>query len=92
MSTMWVESWLPNGQTTWVEVIYSQTFASVPDQAPTPSSGQVGLGTHTGKIGVYKTDKERKNAAGSLMVSPGTVWSAAIGTGAMVAGAAFMLW
>jgi len=58
--------WLPSniGTTvTWVEVIYTQTFASVIDQWTTSGSGSVGMGTLTGEAGALKTSEARSSAA-----------------------------
>jgi len=55
ITNIYVQTVLPNGQTTQVLVVYSQTFVSVPSQGPTPVVGQIGLGTLTGSIGVVKT-------------------------------------
>jgi hypothetical protein len=55
VSTQWVETIIA-GVRTWVEVIYTQTFAKVPDQLPTMIlEGHIGMGTLTGQIGVTKT-------------------------------------
>lgn len=40
-----------------VSVPYTQTFPSVPDQWPSPSSGEIGLGTIQGEIGVPRTKR-----------------------------------
>jgi len=42
-----------------VEVVYTQTFAPVPDQGVAPGVGSIGLGTIQGEIGVVKTKKKR---------------------------------
>ncbi|KAF1990014.1 hypothetical protein K402DRAFT_401502 [Aulographum hederae CBS 113979] len=41
-TTWWQETQLANGQTTWVEVRYTQTFASTPRQLPSPGVGSIG--------------------------------------------------
>ncbi|KAF2767698.1 hypothetical protein EJ03DRAFT_337415 [Teratosphaeria nubilosa] len=46
VTTQWVESTIA-GTTTYVEVIYTQTFAAVPDQWPMPGQGVIGYGTLT---------------------------------------------
>lgn len=55
VTTYWVETVLGSGVTTWVEVVYTQTFEAVPSQGPEALSGSVGLGTLTGKVGAVKT-------------------------------------
>lgn len=40
-----------------ISIVYTQTFPSVPDQWPSPSSGEIGLGTIQGQIGVVKTKR-----------------------------------
>lgn len=44
ITTQWVETMI-GASTTWVEVIYTQLFSSVPDQWPSAKSGQIGYGT-----------------------------------------------
>jgi len=48
---------LANGQVTWINTIFTQTFVSVLDQWPGPASGQIGLGNIAGTVGVVKTAK-----------------------------------
>lgn len=43
----------------WTAVVYTQTFAAVPDQWPSPKAGTIGLGTIQGEIGVIKTKSKR---------------------------------
>lgn len=46
---------LGNPQTkTWVPVTITVKFEAVPDQAPQPGIGQIGMGTLTGQPGVTK--------------------------------------
>lgn len=40
-----------------IMVPYTQTFAKVPQQWPSASSGEIGLGTIQGQIGVVKTKR-----------------------------------
>ena len=47
---------------TQVAIVYTQTFASVPDQWPGPSSGSIGLGTVQGTVGVTKTNNDKRDA------------------------------
>lgn len=42
-----------------VSGIYTQTFAAVPDQWPSPEAGTIGLGTISGQVGVVKTASKR---------------------------------
>lgn len=44
-----------------VEVVYTQTFAPVPDQGVAPGVGSIGLGTIQGEIGVVKTKKKKRD-------------------------------
>jgi hypothetical protein len=54
VTTMFEQHW-ENGIPTPVQIIYSQSFAAVPDQLPGPMSGSIGLGNINGRIGVVKT-------------------------------------
>ncbi|KAK4938730.1 hypothetical protein LTR66_015068 [Elasticomyces elasticus] len=66
VTTAWIETVLPGGKiTTWVQVVYTQTFAAVPDQLPSPASGNVGLGTLTGTVGAVRTGESRKYNSGA---------------------------
>lgn len=52
--------WLPSsvGSTnSYVEVIYTQTFAAVPDQWPSPIAGSIGLGTLAKRQAAAETGK-----------------------------------
>jgi hypothetical protein len=65
ITTQWVETVLANGVHTWVQVVYTQTFASVVSQGAQPGVGSIGMGTLTGQIGVLRTEQAKKaNAAG----------------------------
>lgn len=57
MTTFYAPSVLPGGVTKYVEVIYSQTFAQVPEPGPTAQAGEIGLGTLKGGVGVVRADK-----------------------------------
>lgn len=46
---------------TQVAVVYTQTFAAVPDQWPGPSSGSVGLGTIQGTVGATRTNNDKRD-------------------------------
>lgn len=55
-----------------VPVVYSQAFSEVPDQWPGPSSGQIGLGTIKGTVGVVKSnDKVKREHPSSAAVGVG---------------------
>ncbi|PGH01251.1 hypothetical protein AJ80_09035 [Polytolypa hystricis UAMH7299] len=50
------------------QLIFTQTFAKVPDQWPSPSKGSIGLGTLKGEVGVRVTktvDKRGSEETGS---------------------------
>jgi hypothetical protein len=55
VTTQWVESTIAS-TTTWVEIIYTQTFASFPGQLPLPGAGSIGYGTLTATGGKTKRD------------------------------------
>ncbi|KAI5368019.1 Putative protein Kre1 [Septoria linicola] len=44
VTTLWMQSQI-DSSVTYVEVVYTQTFASVVDQWPSPKSGEIGYGT-----------------------------------------------
>lgn len=54
---------MANGIITNVEVVFTQTFAAVPDQWPSPSPGTIGMGTLTGAVGAVRTEQVKKNDA-----------------------------
>ena len=83
VTTNWVES-TNTLTTTWIEVIYTQTFASVVDQMTTAGAGSIGLGTHTGTVGVVKSGADNVLPKGSLL----TVTLGAVG---MMAGMGMLL-
>jgi hypothetical protein len=45
ITTDWRPTKLPNGEITYWEDIFTQTFASIPNQLPSPGSGSIGYGT-----------------------------------------------
>jgi hypothetical protein len=51
ITTDWRPTVLPNGQTTYWPDAYTQTFAKVPDQLPSPGAGSIGFGTLKAKNG-----------------------------------------
>ncbi|KAK4988229.1 hypothetical protein LTR50_004055 [Elasticomyces elasticus] len=91
VTTAWIETVLPGGKiTTWVQVVYTQTFAAVPDQLPSPASGNVGLGTLTGTVGAVRTGESRKysGAGAGRGMGRGARWGAVVvaGVGLVVLG------
>lgn len=84
-TTNWVESTIL-GTTTWVQVLYTQTFASVVDQYTTAGAGSIGLGTHTGVVGVVKA----ANCGGSVMPT-GSLFTVTMGAAGIFAGMGMML-
>lgn len=79
MTTEWPATVLPNGQTTWLPVVFSQAFSSVPDQLPSAASGSVGMGTITGVTGAVKTGKAASGAAACVNAGRGVALLAAAG-------------
>ncbi|MCJ1252185.1 hypothetical protein MMC30_009425 [Trapelia coarctata] len=68
-------------------VIYTQVFAAVPDQGPTPMVGSIGMGTLTGTVGVVKT-AQAKSVGWSVVREErwGWVW------GVVVVGGWLVVW
>ncbi|KAK9487957.1 hypothetical protein V1527DRAFT_458961 [Lipomyces starkeyi] len=68
MTPIWVTvtSTLGNGVivTTTIQTPFTQTFSSMYTSFYAPSSGSIGLGSHTGIIGVVKTPSETSSSAG----------------------------
>jgi len=85
MTTMW-QATVVKGVTTYVEVIFSQTFASVPIQGPTPLEGKVGMGTLTGTVGAVKT---KATSGADALNARG--WKGAAGMAALAGGAAYII-
>jgi hypothetical protein len=54
-TTLWEGTTLANGEVVTVPVTYIQTFAPIPNQWPSPSSGSIGLGSLSGQLGVTST-------------------------------------
>lgn len=71
----------------WSHFIYTQTFASAPGQMETAASGNIGLGTHTGVIGVAKA----ATGAGASVMPKGSLYTAALGLAGVAAGMAVVL-
>ncbi|KAI9824995.1 MAG: hypothetical protein M1819_000624 [Sarea resinae] len=104
MTTMWVQTEISPGVTTYVSIIFSQTFASVPSQAPTAKAGAVGMGTLTGKIGVVKTESASaghrlrrdvgvfSGAGPDVGMVLGLVIGVAVGAGVLVGGGGGAAW
>ncbi|RMZ88694.1 hypothetical protein DV736_g4080, partial [Chaetothyriales sp. CBS 134916] len=55
VTTYNINSYTTGGQIVPATVVYTQTFADVPDQWPSPSAGTIGLGTITGQVGILRT-------------------------------------
>lgn len=72
----------------WTQVFYTQTFASSLDSWTTAGAGSIGLGTHTGEVGVVKDTK--KGAASSVMPQ-GSLLTAVIGLAGVAAGMGVVL-
>lgn len=60
VTVQWFESTIA-GTTTYVEITYTQTFASVPDQWPTAGAGSIGYGTLTDGGAKKRTAAEPMN-------------------------------
>jgi len=71
----------------WSHFIYTQTFASAPGQLDTPVSGNIGLGTHTGEIGVAKAAV----GAGASVMPKGSLFTVAVGLAGVAAGMGVVL-
>lgn len=83
VTSQWVESAIGD-ITTWVDVVYTQSFASIPDQWSTAGSGSIGLGTITGTVGIVEANKK---TSGAMSVMPsGTCFTIAMGVVGFVAG------
>ncbi|KAK6441698.1 hypothetical protein LTR95_002060 [Oleoguttula sp. CCFEE 5521] len=65
VTTNWVRTEI-NGVVTYVQLAYTQTFAAVPDQWPSPGVGQIGLGTLKSKRGVAPATAEETGLAGRV--------------------------
>ncbi|OQO14443.1 hypothetical protein B0A48_01320 [Cryoendolithus antarcticus] len=63
VTTNWVRTEI-NGVVTYVQLAYTQTFAAVPDQWPSPGVGQIGLGTLKSKRGIAPATAEETGLAG----------------------------
>ena len=50
MTTQWVPTILPDGATTYIEIVFTQTFASVLDPLPSPGEGEIGMGADFGGL------------------------------------------
>ncbi|KAI9748134.1 MAG: hypothetical protein M1815_003583 [Lichina confinis] len=60
-----VPTTLPDGRITMMQTVYTQTFASVLDQLPSPTPGKIGLGTLTGSVGAVRTEQAKSDASRS---------------------------
>ena len=63
VTTRWVPTILPDGATTYIEIIFTQTFASSPDPLPSPGEGRIGLGDYDGSGGLFGEVKAMSGAA-----------------------------
>ena len=50
--------YVKNGAYIQTQEVYTQTFATPPDQWPGPTAGSIGLGTIVGTIGVVKSKRD----------------------------------
>lgn len=64
LTTDWVQTSLPGGGFTYVPLVYTQTFPSVYESFPSPASGEIGLGTISGTVGVVKTSTPKWSGVG----------------------------
>ncbi|KAI4841981.1 hypothetical protein E4T44_07575 [Aureobasidium sp. EXF-8845] len=71
----------------WSHFIYTQTFASAPGQMATAVQGEIGLGTHTGVVGVAKA----ATGAGASVMPKGSLFTAALGLAGLAAGMGVVL-
>jgi hypothetical protein len=67
----------------WSHFFYTQTFASAPGLWTTAGAGEIGLGTHTGVVGVVK---EKTGAAAKSTLAQGSLVTAAVALVGVVAG------
>jgi hypothetical protein len=71
----------------WSQFFYTQTFASAPGQLATAVEGEIGLGTHTGVVGVAKA----ATGAGASVMPKGSLFTAALGLAGVAAGMGVVL-
>ncbi|KAI5243963.1 hypothetical protein E4T43_04090 [Aureobasidium subglaciale] len=71
----------------WTQVFYTQTFVTHPGQWTTAGAGEVGLGTHTGAIGVVKA----ATGAGASVMPQGSLFTAIFGLVGVAAGMGVVL-
>ncbi len=71
VTTYYINS-MKDGSAVQVPVVYTQTFVAVPDQWSSPTSGEIGLGTITGTIGVVKTKRSLPTQAPMAEKGPET--------------------
>ncbi|EON69488.1 hypothetical protein W97_08748 [Coniosporium apollinis CBS 100218] len=90
ITSWWAPTVLPDGATTWVQLVFTQTYNAVPEQLPTPNKGVVGMGTLTGEVGVVRTSVPKyKNGGGRTEMG----WRGpAVAAGLAVIGAVGMVW
>lgn len=64
-STVYVDTVI-GGTRTQVPIVYTQTFAKIPSQGPTPEPGTIGLGTLT-RDGAAATGKVKRSNGAALL-------------------------
>ena len=67
-----------------VQIAYTQLFSAVPSQGPSASSGNIGLGTLTGSIGVVKTAAASKSGGERLQFGKNTLGLGVLGSAALI--------
>ena len=87
VTAYWIASTWISAQSSeaWVEVTYTQTFATHPGKWTTAGAGSVGLGTHTGVVGVVK---DTKTAGADSVMAQGTLMTAVMGLAGVAVGMA----
>ncbi|KAJ9665674.1 hypothetical protein H2201_004158 [Coniosporium apollinis] len=90
ITSWWAATVLPDGATTWVQLVFTQTYNVVPEQLPTPNKGVIGMGTLTGEVGVVRTSVPKYQNSGERM---GGSWrGVVVGAGVAVVGVVGMVW
>lgn len=67
ITTQWVESTI-GSVATYVSIVYTQTFASVPDQWPTAGAGTIGYGTLSKRDAMPEPTPAPTGLAGRLRI------------------------
>jgi hypothetical protein len=85
ITTEWVQTSLPGGGFTYVPLVYTQTFPSIYELFPSPASGEIGLGTISGSVGVVRTSTPKwSNASGRRPPALMVIEALAVGMGATI--------